>query len=98
MIRTCETCEGSGKYSMPVQVYENGKFVNKPAVEMTCPTCEGRGNFTEKEWRELEEQRAKWCSCKECDGQAYSVPANVRPDCPKHHWRCVHCVKIVQAG
>lgn len=56
---------------------------------------------TEEEKKDTEEVSNFWkengCHCEE-DYGTYYVPDGEDPICPKHHYRCNHCHKIVQIG
>lgn len=78
------------------------KFVEKEeiinGVKVKTVTCIRE---TEEEKQEAEEVSKFWkkygCHCNQ-DCGTYYVPDGRSKICPKHHYRCNHCRKIVQIG
>jgi hypothetical protein len=97
-LQTCPTCNGTGRYDMPVTTHGIGG-VTHTVTPMRCHTCDGQGTLTAQRVRALarEKKRADafWCRCAvPCEYPTVHMKRNGCID-----WvECTACRKCMQVG
>jgi len=91
----CPQCHGETTVTLHVLEFNTKKVTSTDVL--TCPTWNGDGRVSVTTLKALLEEEESWCDCGKTKHARY-VPDGASTICPKHHWVCDHCGRIVQIG